>query len=89
MVKGSLSDQQLVCQDSYRPNIHEVIIGLALQDLGADVIQSAAVGGPPVLAVGGPSEIAELVDSLHNNHPYIGEHDVLRLYVTVQDILVM
>jgi hypothetical protein len=38
VIKGCLSDQQFVCQYSYGPDIHEVIIRLTLKDLRANVI---------------------------------------------------
>lgn len=58
MVEGSLAYQHLVGEDADCPNIHEVIVGLALKDLGADVVQGAAIGGSSLFAVGRPPEVA-------------------------------
>ena len=58
VVEGSPADQHLVGQHPDRPDIHEVIVGFALQDLRADVVQGAAVGGPPLFAVDSPPEVA-------------------------------
>lgn len=65
MVEGRPADQHLVGEHADRPDVHEVVVGLALEDLGADVVQGAAVGGPALLAVGGPPEVAQLGYSLY------------------------
>ena len=58
MVEGCLSGQHLVGQDSYGPDIDEIVVGLAFKDLRADIVEGTAVGVSPFFAVNGPSEIA-------------------------------
>jgi hypothetical protein len=65
VVEGRLARQHLIRQHSYRPNVHEVVIGLPLQYLGADIVEGAAVCIPPFRAVGGPPEIAQLANTLN------------------------
>ena len=65
MVKWGFSDQHLIGEHADCPNIDEVIVGLSLEDFGANVVESAAVGGSSLFAVGRPSEVAQLAHALN------------------------
>ena len=64
MVERCLAGQHLVGQDSYGPDVDKIVVGLALEDLRADIVEGAAVGVSPFFAVDGPSEIAQFGDPL-------------------------
>lgn len=66
MVEWRFSDQHLIGKYAYRPDIYEVVVGLSLEDLGANVVEGAAVGGSSLFAVGRPSEVAQLAYALNN-----------------------
>ncbi len=65
MVKWGFSDQHLIGEHANGPNIYEVIVGLSLEDFGTNVVESAAVGGSSLFAVGRPSEVAQLAHTLN------------------------
>ena len=65
MIEWRLSDQHLIGEHADRPNIYEVIVGLSLEDFGTNVVESAAVGGSSLFAVGRPSEVAQLAHALN------------------------
>jgi hypothetical protein len=67
VVEGRSAADQFEGQHTNAPYIHAIVVPLPLDDLGRDVVQSAAVGRPPVLADRRPSEIAQLADILNQN----------------------
>jgi hypothetical protein len=58
MIERSLSDQHLKGENPNCPNIDKIIIGLALKNLGADIVKGTAVGISPLLAINSPPKIA-------------------------------
>lgn len=64
MVKGGFAGQHLVGEYSDGPDIDKVVVGLSLEYFGADVVEGAAVGVAPFLAVGGPAEVAQFANAL-------------------------
>jgi hypothetical protein len=64
VVERCFSGQHFEGEYADGPNIHKVIVGFPLEYLWTDVVESSAVGGPSFFAVGRPSEIAQLADSL-------------------------
>jgi len=75
IVKWRLSAYQLIREDTNAPNIDTVIISLTLDNLGRNVIESAAVSCPSALADGSPSEITQLT--------YILNKDTVTLVMTM------
>ena len=58
VVEGGFTAEKLVGEHTYAPNIHAVVVALAVYDLGRNVVQGAAVGRPSVFEYGRPPEIA-------------------------------
>ena len=65
VVEWGLADQHLVRKDSYCPDIDEVVVGFTLQDLWADVVESAAIGCSSLFAVCRPPEVTQLANALN------------------------
>ena len=78
MVEGRRAGQHLVGQDPYGPDVYKVVVGLAFKDLRADIVEGAAVGISPFLAVDGPSEIAQFGNPLDKKSRYMRKDDVFR-----------
>ena len=66
MVERSLAGQHLVGQDPNSPDIHKIVIGLSLKNLGTNIIQSATIGVSPLLTVNGPPKVTQLANTLNN-----------------------
>jgi len=65
MVEGGSAGKHFEGQYSYCPDIREVIVILALQNLRTDVIQGSTVGVSSLPAVNGPAEVAQLAHTLN------------------------
>lgn len=89
MVKRSLPRQHLEGQNSDRPDIHEVVVGVSFKNLGADIVEGAAICCPALLAIRSPAEVTKLAYSLSEYSGYIGENNILRFNIAVEDVLSM
>jgi hypothetical protein len=65
VVEGRFSSEHFVSQNADSPDVHEAVIGVPLEYLGADIVEGAAVGVPALLAVGRPSEVTQFTDTLN------------------------
>jgi hypothetical protein len=63
-LKGDSTEEQLVRQDAYTPDIYFVIVGLSFEEFGRDVERSAAECSAHGVGTNRPAEVTNLHESL-------------------------
>ena len=83
-LEGRVADEELVAEDAEGPDVHRLVVGLALHHLGGEVVEGAAegvaLGGG---GVNGPSEVCDLDLAL------AVDEEVLGLDVAVDDVFLV
>jgi hypothetical protein len=57
VVEGSFTANELICQDPDAPNVNAIIVAFSFNNLGRNVVKSAAVCCSSILANGSPTQI--------------------------------
>jgi hypothetical protein len=60
-LEGRIADDELVAEDAERPNVHLVVVGLVIDHLRRQIVESATEGLPPVVrSVDAPPKVSNL-----------------------------